>query len=179
MKKYAKDDFYVNIHGLEKCRLMDAYYENESARKETLMKEMTSAENIKVLIGLLNEKTGLNLTYDIDVVEGRDGEKRIKLESSEICNPVIELAWSSFRICFSTGGFWTTRNKRGCSGGEDDFTKFAKEIGYTAYVDFGYERIRLGRNGAEIGKAYFSESEKKWKLKLIKEENDERAAGNH
>ena len=65
MSKYAESECWIKEYGLEKCQMMDAYYENERERKDKLLEEMMSYENRKQLADLLNEKTGLKLGYEI------------------------------------------------------------------------------------------------------------------
>lgn len=161
-KKYVEDTFYINKYGMEQCKLMDAYYENEQERKDKLLEKMTSYESRKHLADLLNKKTGLDLVYEIKVAETRHGSKYVEIESSEIKNNIIALAWKSFKICNFGGNFWITHNK------EEDFTKFVSEIGYDATIDFAYEHNDGGSNGAHIGNIEFTESSGKWEFELLK-----------
>lgn len=166
-KKYVEDKFYVEEYGMEQCKLMDAYYENEQERKDKLLEQMTSYESRKQLAELLNSKTGLNLVYEIKVAETRQGSKYVEIESNEIKNNIIALAWKSFKLCNFGGNFWTRRNKNSHYGNEEDFTKFAPEIGYGASIDFAYEHNDGGSNGAKVGQIRFTESSGKWEFELV------------
>lgn len=166
-KKYVEDTFYINQYGMEQCKLMDSYYENEQERKDKLLEKMTSYESRKHLADLLNKKTGLDLVYEIKVAETRRGSKYVEIESSEIKNNIIALAWKSFKICNFGGNFWTRRNKNSYYGNKEDFTKFASEIGYSASIDFTYEHNDGGSNGARIGNIKFTESSGKWEFEFV------------
>ena len=40
MSKYAESEYCIKEYGLEKCKMIDAYYENEQERKDKLLSEL-------------------------------------------------------------------------------------------------------------------------------------------
>lgn len=167
--KYTEDKWAIDKWGLEKCRQMDAYYDNLLERKNNLVRKALSKSN--ELAQLIREKTGLkDLNFIFSHHTKRNStEMLIEMESSEIKNPFIALAWKSFKIENFGGGCWARKNKEGEYHTEADFSKPSPEVGYSMDINFSYESISHGSNGTEIGRAYFLESEGHWKFELEKD----------
>lgn len=110
MSKYYGDSFWMEKIGEEQCRQRDSYYEDLEMRENRLF--AMAMEKIEDLFKLINEKTKLNLTWESKLKESRRGSKFIEIESSEIENPIIALAWKSFRIENFGGGIWSIKIKK-------------------------------------------------------------------
>lgn len=165
MKKYSEDSFWLEKYGAEICKQMDDYNENLNQRKSNLL--IKAVEKQDELFKAINEKTGLKNTFKLELRKLRNSDDMIiDIESNEIKNSVIALAWKSFKIANFGGGVWSRKNKEGYYGSEEDFSKPSPEIGYTMSLHFAYTHNDGGTNGASIGTAYFIESEGNWKFEL-------------
>lgn len=96
-----------------------------------------------------------SLRFEGKIVEGRYGNKRIEFESEDLSQGdfLISLAWKEFKI-----------KDFNSQAGED------KETGkpfYWIFVNYNYQHIDGGSNGATIGNAYFLDN--KWIFQLDKD----------
>ena len=165
MSKYFGDSFWMKEIGEEECKKRDVYLEDLVKREDKLY--ASAMEKIEDLFQLINEKTNLNLTWKSELREYRNGNKCIEIESSEIENPVIALAWKSFKIGNFGGNIWSRKNKASHYGYEEDFSKPCAEVGYSRSIDFQYVHNDGGSNGAHIGSASFTESKGEWEFELV------------
>ena len=147
----------------------DEYYADAKAREDKLIEVMTSPENVDRLMKTLNKATRLDLFYTVKVRELRGGEKCLEIESTEIQNPIIALAWKSFKITNFGGRLWAKSNKPDHYGHEDDFSKPSPEVCFSCPIEFDYRHIDGGTNGAHIGYLSFTESEPVWRFELYKD----------
>ena len=160
--KYSEDEWFIKKYGLEKCKRMDAYYEDLWRREKAVAEK--AFEHKDELFRIINEKTGLNLKFTMEKREKRNGDVILDIESDEIKNPVIALAWKSFVLDNFGGG--TTHN----TDNEKDFLNLCSQVDYYMPLHFSYTHIDGGYNGAKIGFAIFSEKDLEWKVKLNVEE---------
>ena len=167
MGKYTEDEFFLERFGKEECERRDAYYENIDVREKNLF--FTMLDKKEDLFNLIREKTHLRLNFTL-VIETIRGNKYLKLESDEIEDSIIALAWKSFRVENFGGNVWYERNKEGYYGSEEDFSKPCPKIGYSMSISFSYTSHSGGYNGTNIGYASFSEETNEWIFKLVKEE---------
>lgn len=144
----------------------DEYYADVKAREDKLIEVMTSPENVDRLMKTLNKATRLDLFYTVKVRELHGGKKCLEIESTEIQNPIIALAWKSFKVTNFGGGVWAKANKSGYYGHEEDFSEPSPEVGFSCAIDFSYEHHNGGSNGAYIGRLTFTENEPVWKFEL-------------
>ena len=162
--KYAEDKFWIEELGLEECKRRDAFAEDVERRESEVVEKAFSQK--EELFRAINEKTGLNLKFTMEKREKRNGDVVLDIESEEIKNPIIALAWKSFKIeNFGGSSFYKDTKK----DNERDYSKFATEVGYYMSIHFGYEHIDRGSNGARIGDAQFLESTGHWQFKLYGE----------
>ena len=146
---------------MEKCKQIDAFYEDVERRKSALIEKAFMQKD--ELFESINKKTGLNLNFIMEKRTTRNGDIVFNLESNEIRNPIIALAWKSFRV-ENFGGNCCYEGE-----GEEDYSKPASKVYYWMSIHYGYEHVDGGTNGAKIGNAYFFESTGHWQFKLYSE----------
>ena len=156
-KKYVEDDWFVKEIGLEACKQRDDYYEDYENRLENGKK--TILENIDSLYDLIKKSVGFDVKFKDAYFENIRGEDYLRIESEDFAKdfPIIFNAWKEMTIKQGSGNFWAERNKAGYYGGEEDFSKPCKNVGYGLSVMYSYIHQGGGSNGADIGHAWTDE----------------------
>ena len=161
MYNYSKDEFYIKRWGMEKCKQADAYFANAEKREWAVYEK--AFEKREQLFKLINKKTGLNLNFKME--KDTRNELRFNLESNEIKNPIIALAWDSFVVDNFGSGVYHEDNTKD----REDFSKFSPEVICWMNIHFSYHHVDGGSNGAKIGCANFLESKGEWEFELYKD----------
>ena len=174
--KYSESKTYVEMYGEEKCKQMDAYYEDLYARKKAGLEKLIA--NLPSLFEKIIKKTGIAVpfTYTVEKasrISEDDSDKRIEIESEDFSTKygVIGNAWKKMVIDNFGGGFYKVNNKDSYYRNEEDYSKPCPEVRYNMSIEYRYESYSGGTNGTGIGYAEASEKTNwEWTFVMNKED---------